>query len=266
LRLAVLSCLLVAISGFAINGNPRASINRHMLTRPIFPSGKIVGGSNVAITDVPWQVALEDGGFLFCGGSIISANYVLTAAHCTDGNTASRISIRYGTDTLQSGGSTVKVSKIAQNPQFSMSTLDYDVSVLTLASPVSLSSSAKAVTLSSAEAASGQTASVFGWGATQEGGGLPRNLQRGNVPVVARATCNSAYSGDITARMICAGEAGKDSCQGDSGGPIVIGTKQVGIVSWGYGCARAGYPGVYSNVAALKTYIDNNSNNEATWG
>lgn len=65
--------------------------------------------------------------------------------------------------------------------------------------------------------------------------------------------------------MICAGVAGKDSCQGDSGGAITINGTQVGIVSWGYGCAEEGYPGVYSNVAALADYIIANTNNETKW-
>ena len=56
--------------------------------------------------------------------------------------------------------------------------------------------------------------------------------------------------------MICAGEAGKDSCQGDSGGPMTSGDYHVGIVSWGYGCARAGYPGVYSQTDAFLSFIN----------
>ena len=89
----------------------------------------------------------------------------------------------------------------------------------------------------------------------QEGGQTPNTLYSVVVPIVDRATCEKAYQSlnEITARMICAGEAGKDSCQGDSGGPVVAGEgdnrAQVGIVSWGLGCAEAGYPGVYTNVA-----------------
>lgn len=66
-------------------------------------------------------------------------------------------------------------------------------------------------------------------------------------------TCSDAYEqfGGVTDRMICAGDPGKDSCQGDSGGPLVSGGKQVGIVSWGLGCARSGYPGVYTRVANI---------------
>jgi trypsin len=82
------------------------------------------------------------------------------------------------------------------------------------------------------------------------------------VPVVARATCQSDYSSEtITTRMFCAGldAGGKDSCNGDSGGPIINTSSKVllGAVSWGYGCADAGYPGVYTNFAdtELNTWI-----------
>ena len=56
--------------------------------------------------------------------------------------------------------------------------------------------------------------------------------------------------------MICAGEAGKDSCQGDSGGPMTCSGKHCGIVSWGYGCAAAGYPGVYAETSNFIDWID----------
>lgn len=98
---------------------------------------------------------------------------------------------------------------------------------------------------------------------------LPLILHAVSVPVVSREVCSEAYSDliDITPRMICAGEAGKDSCQGDSGGALTIDNQQVGIVSFGLGCALEGYPGVYSNVAApaMKTFISNSSNNEAQY-
>ena len=80
-----------------------------------------------------------------------------------------------------------------------------------------------------------------------------------NVPIVPREVCNNAYEayGGITENMICAAAlgGGKDACQGDSGGPLVVDGKLVGIVSWGVGCALPLYPGVYSNVATLKSFV-----------
>lgn len=83
-------------------------------------------------------------------------------------------------------------------------------------------------------------------------------MQSVEIPIVDRNECNEDYEGDITPDMICAGvpEGGKDSCQGDSGGPVVLNGNLVGIVSWGDGCARAGYPGVYTNVAYFLDWIN----------
>ena len=81
------------------------------------------------------------------------------------------------------------------------------------------------------------------------------------VPIVDRKICAAAYSflNDITLRMICAGldKGGKDACQGDSGGPLTANKLLYGIVSWGYGCAKPKYPGVYTNVAELRPWIRN---------
>ena len=82
-------------------------------------------------------------------------------------------------------------------------------------------------------------------------------MQKVSVPFVSEKTCKQAYgSSSITAGMICAGRKGKDSCQGDSGGPMVCADgHQVGVVSWGYGCAEEGYPGVYTRVAHYHDWI-----------
>jgi len=97
-----------------------------------------------------------------------------------------------------------------------------------------------------------------------EGGNSPSVLMKVTVPHVAHAACNNSYMShptdpvEVADTMVCYGEAGRDSCQGDSGGPIVGGVNNtlVGIVSWGYGCARAGYPGVYTEVSKYIDWIE----------
>ncbi|KAH0816870.1 hypothetical protein GEV33_005921 [Tenebrio molitor] len=227
----------------------------------LMPDGRIVGGSSISISSVPWQISLQYYGSHICGGSIISANYVVTAAHCTDGLTAGSLTVRAGTSTRGSGGQVVNVARINQNPSYNDRVIDYDISVLQLSSSLSLGSSVAAVGLpsSSTSWSAGTSVLVTGWGTTTEGSSsLPSALQGVNVQIVSQSTCSSAYgSGSITDRMLCAGVTGggKDACQGDSGGPLVVGNVLAGIVSWGYGCARNGYPGVYSNVPALRSYI-----------
>lgn len=100
---------------------------------------------------------------------------------------------------------------------------------------------------------------MTGWGNTQSSTESTFWLRSANVPAVNQTKCSDAYRefGGVTDRMICAGyeKGGKDACQGDSGGPLVYENKLVGVVSWGYGCARPNYPGVYSRVASVRDWI-----------
>jgi len=94
-----------------------------------------------------------------------------------------------------------------------------------------------------------------------EGGGTTVILREVTVPIISNTQCSTYYDG-ITARMLCAyvEGGGKDSCQGDSGGPAVVdGPLLVGIVSWGIGCARPNYPGVYTRVSSVYSWICSNS-------
>ena len=107
----------------------------------------------------------------------------------------------------------------------------------------------------------GTSCTVTGWGTTSEGGSLGRVLQKVDVPVVSDDDCRGSYGvNDILDSMICAGlpQGGKDSCQGDSGGPFMCGNQLSGVVSWGYGCAEAGYPGVYTQTSYFIDWINNN--------
>merc|ERR1711988_1952498 len=105
----------------------------------------------------------------------------------------------------------------------------------------------------------GTTCTVTGWGAVKEGGHLANKLQKVDVPVVSDENCRGAYGEEeIADSMICAGldAGGKDSCQGDSGGPFMCGDELSGIVSWGYGCAEAGYPGVYTQTSYFTSWVN----------
>ncbi|XP_049820378.1 trypsin-7-like [Aethina tumida] len=246
--------VLLAISALA-HGAPKAVDSNAI---PLV-DGRIVGGDPANIADYPYQISLQYYGSHICGGSIIASKWVVTAAHCTDGFSASALSIRAGSSTRGSGGQVINVKKINQNPSYNSNTIDYDISVLELASAITVSNAqAIGLPVANANVETGATATITGWGTTSEGGSSPTQLQVVQVPIVSAATCRSAYgSSSITSRMLCAGltQGGKDACQGDSGGPLVVGGKLVGIVSWGYGCARPNYPGVYSSVPALRSYI-----------
>ena len=104
----------------------------------------------------------------------------------------------------------------------------------------------------------GTTARILGWGTTSSGGSSSNQLRTATVPTVSNSTCSTAYgSSYISSDMVCAGytSGGVDTCQGDSGGPLIIGGKLAGITSWGYGCADAGYPGVYTRLTTFSSLV-----------
>jgi len=127
--------------------------------------------------------------------------------------------------------------------------------------PFTFGTGVQPISIKCTEPPAGVLAVVSGWGTLTPGGSLPSQLQAVEVFITDRAECNTAYAsyGGITVNMICAAVpgGGKDACQGDSGGPLVVCDKLVGIVSWGLSCALADYPGVYSNVATLRSFITN---------
>lgn len=228
-------------------------------------SGKIVGGLPIGIEVAPHQVSLQLRDFHICGGSVISENFVLTAAHCTSGSSAKDMKVRAGSDLYRSGGVSIQVEEIFQHEKFDYFTIDYDFSVLKLTEALNFSDQIKVIALPSLneEVDDNTLCLVTGWGNTQNALESREKLRGAYVPSVNQKECSTAYSdfGGITDRMICAGyKIGQiDACQGDSGGPLVANNKLVGVVSWGYMCAKPNYPGVYSRVASVRDWIKEKS-------
>ncbi|XP_030752549.1 trypsin-2-like [Sitophilus oryzae] len=147
---------------------------------------------------------------------------------------------------------------------YNSSTIDYDVSIVKLCSNATLNTRVQTIRLSEKDNYTENSyATVSGWGYEVENGNLSSALRAVSVPITSRTYCTNAYSRviSITRNMICAGysEGGKDACQGDSGGPLVQNNTLIGVVSFGMGCAQKSYPGVYSNVANLISWIAKNS-------
>ncbi|GAB7049764.1 S1 family peptidase [Catenuloplanes indicus] len=218
----------------------------------------VVGGTRAAQGEFPFMVRLSMG----CGGALYTSQIVLTAAHCvgaTGANTS--ITATLGVVDLQSSSRiTVRSSYVYRAPGYRSVTTGKDWALIKLASPVTGLST---LPIATNTANNSGTFTVAGWGSATEGGAQQRYLLKASVPFVSDTSCASSYTGRFVASdMICAGYAqgGTDTCQGDSGGPMFKATStgalvQVGIVSWGTGCARPGYPGVYSEVSTFASAI-----------
>jgi len=236
---------------------------------------KIVNGRPAPQGAYPWQVSLSASAVSdplyahFCGGSVYSDRWIVTAAHCTDGLLPSQIVVVAGTNRLNATGTRRNVRRIINHKDYNNLPWNNDIALLELLDPLPLGDTIRPVPLlTQGEEGSllpaGALTVVSGWGATKEGGDRVLQLQYiDKVPVIARNICNrtTAYDGEVTENMFCAGflQGGTDSCQGDSGGPLTVNTEKAprlaGVVSWGYGCARPNKPGVYTRVANYAGWV-----------
>lgn len=235
---------------------------------------KVVGGAKAPPGAYPWQVSLGVSWIAdsyhahFCGGTVYSSRWIVTAAHCVDGNTARDVVITAGTNVL-GGGSRRNVRRIIVRADYDSVTMSNDIALLELQSELPLSKSVQSIKLLRNDAESSILVKdapmiVLGWGATIEGGEKVRDLRFAQVPAIDRAVCNRplVYDGRITDGMLCAGTltGGDDACQGDSGGPLTAATMSdpvlAGVVSWGEGCARPNKPGVYTRVPRYVVWIE----------
>ena len=248
---------------------------------------KIVGGQVAPAGRYPFQVALiashvpvnSEAFGQFCGGSLIDAEWVLTAAHCVPNTQPEEVDIYVGAQELPTGGEPTgqrfALSRIISHQGYDADTHDNDIAMLKLAQPATDIATTRPADAAEFNAASDADAevTVIGWGRTAEGGQSSPVLREVSVPFQASDLCEANYAdfllgipgatGIITGNMFCAGreEGGMDSCQGDSGGFLGQGDTtgqwvQLGVVSWGIGCARPGLFGVYTNVSNYNDWIE----------
>jgi len=242
----------------------------------------VIGGQATEVNEYPWMALLREVGSsassFFCGGALIATRWVVTAAHCTPGLTPGELEIRLGEHIRSSTSDSsitrdFKVSAITRHPQYNGN--DHDIAMVKLAEAADLSIFTPVCMPRQTDYTDLRT-TVIGWGETsaQRMPGDPPVtkavssvlMELEGLLVQSDSACATAL-GEVTQTpvtddMVCAGgDRGKDACQGDSGGPLMYegATGQlelVGVVSWGVGCARAGLPGVYAEVAKFQDWID----------
>jgi secreted trypsin-like serine protease len=257
LRSALRRAALVTISAAAALG----AVAGQAVAAPSAPDDdvqpQVVGGTRAAQGEFPFMVRLSMG----CGGALYTPSIVLTAAHCVSGtgnNTS--IGVTAGAVDLQDANRITRTSTyVYQAPGYDNPSGD-DWALIKLNSPIT---NQAVLPIATTTAFDSGTFTVAGWGAATEGGGQQRYLLKATVPFVTDAQCQQAYSDLVPNEEICAGNwssGGVDTCQGDSGGPMFRRDDnnawiQVGIVSWGIGCARPQNPGVYTQVSTFAADI-----------
>ncbi|XP_003970232.2 coagulation factor IXa [Takifugu rubripes] len=236
------------------------------------PYRRIVGGDLVIPGEIPWQVALmqRSTGEVFCGGSILSERWVITAAHCLLEEKVS-FYIRVGEHTLSIQEGTEQNYDVLEqhlHPLYnaSISLYDHDIALIYLKSPIAFSANVRPICIGPRAFTeflikSYSPARVSGWGRTRYLGLTADSLQKVDVPFTIRTECKHSSSNRITPYMFCAGykDEAKDACQGDSGGPHTNSIRDTwfltGIVSWGEECAKEGKYGVYTRVSLYYHWI-----------
>lgn len=222
---------------------------------------RIIGGGEAEEDRYSFAVSFQQLGSHFCGGSLIARDMVLSAAHCADTGIPNYDAVIGRHDHDEWDGDRVDVMRQYIHPNYSESTNNYDIMVVKLSRPTNANVATVKLNSSNSIPSSGEAVTVVGWGVTDLGS-TSDELNEVEVSVVSQASCRSSYGSNlIKDEMLCAADPNEDSCQGDSGGPLFLkganaeSDVQVGVVSWGYGCADAYYPGVYARVSSAYDWI-----------
>nr|XP_016851088.1 PREDICTED: ovochymase-2 isoform X1 [Anolis carolinensis]XP_016851089.1 PREDICTED: ovochymase-2 isoform X1 [Anolis carolinensis] len=245
------------------------------LNQPRFLFSRIVGGEEAVPYSWPWQASIQILDENLCGGTVLTSTWIITAAHCFKGKEKYKdlwkvVAGAHDIGDQEQNSQKRAVKQYILHPDFNATTTDADIALVQLTEPLKFNHYVRPVCLPKKDEKlePSRLCIITGWGIQYEDGEKSRKLHQLEVPILVSEECQRYYmnhSGSVTKRMFCAGfpsEGGKDACTGDSGGPLVCPSEDSsyynlnGIISWGFGCGRNGYPGVYTNVGSFTDWID----------
>ncbi|KAJ3649451.1 hypothetical protein Zmor_021192 [Zophobas morio] len=240
--------------------------DRYQMIIKLFPGPRIINGEQAAEGQFPWQVGLNVNGFWFCGGSIISEEWILTAGHCVDGAESAEVVI--GSTDIDAG-ETVTASQFILHEDYDGDLIANDIGLIKLDKPLTLSGNIAAVNLASEELNADVDVTVSGWGLTSDDSlFISQYLNFVELVTITNEKCGETYGQDlIRPEMVCATSPVsqvKSTCSGDSGGPVVINADSdpvhVAIASFvgDTGC-EAGTPSGYTRTAYYREWIKTNT-------
>ncbi|XP_022328315.1 chymotrypsin-like serine proteinase [Crassostrea virginica] len=279
MKLAVFLCLLGVAAAVPTLFQPARELlglkSASRISHPLDESeSRIVGGQTADSGEWPWQVSLQIGTSHICGGSLITPNRVLTAAHCVEAyaNQPTRYSVEAGITRVSANGDTRTVTKVNMHPQYSGNSAGFpnDIAVLELSSSFTLGADIALANLPSnnEDFLSGtQNCWMTGWGRTNVGtsGSTSNSLMEAKINNIANTECSNRWASVSGASIfnshICLYEEGKSACSGDSGGPYVCEKNgvwiQAGLTSWGISTCSGSYPSVYTRISSYLSWIAN---------
>ncbi|XP_076132174.1 trypsin-3 isoform X1 [Alosa pseudoharengus] len=229
---------------------------------------RIIGGQEVEPYSIKYQASIQHNRNHYCGGTLIAAQWVVSAAHCWRPSSLIQVVLSEHSLASEEGFEQVfDVEKIFVHYNYNYKIYNNDIMLIKLSTPAQLNANVQPAyvpTESDPEMTKSTICTVSGWGVTRIYSYYLSPVLRA-VDVNIIPNCYYYYYWRITDNMICAGSpfGGKDSCQGDSGGPLVCDGRFEGIVSWGISCANPYYPGVYTRVRNYNRWIDWVMNNNS---